>query len=315
MLFYSILFSFLVARRQGASEAVDSRGDPADVSRAGLVDVPVVADVDGDVSVPVEDVPGLGLGDGYLSELALLVLRVVADTDARLAVAVLREAAAVQALSGRRAAPDVWHAELAVRRGDDGAPRLLAGLEVIQAEAVEAVQAVGLHDRLEGLHVAGVRCPPRILQALGHLVRVAVRHRLPDQRVVGVPSCLQEHSAAEPDALRVAFEHDELGGGGVVTAVSRLLPGSPAGLSRHFCGGGVGGGPFHAEQVVVPGGELAHVVSLPALADDLGDRAAGRVPVLLLGVEGGLHHLVGDVGRQSLHGLLVRLVLPESEER
>ena len=52
-----------------------------------------------------------------------------------------------------------------------------------------------------------------------------------------------------------------------------------------------------------------------ALADDLGERSAGGVTVLLLGVEGGLHHLVGDVGSQSLHGLLVRLVLPESEER
>ena len=50
--------------------------------------------------------------------------------------------------------------------------------------------------------------------------------------------------------------------------------------------------------------------------DDLRQRAARGMPVLLLALEGLEHHLVGDVGRQARYRPLhVVLVLPEPEER
>ena len=65
------------------------------------------------------------------------------------------------------------------------------------------------------------------LEALGHLVGVVVCHSLLDQRVVRVPSSLQEHAAPEPDALFIALEDDELGGDSVVATVGSLLSGRP----------------------------------------------------------------------------------------
>ena len=139
---------------EGAGEAFYSGRDLADLARVGFVDVSVVSYVDGDVARPVEDVPRLRLRQGERGELATLVLGVVADPYAGLAVAVLGEPTAVQADPGGRASPDIGDAELAVGGLDDDASRRRAAFPILQAHPVEAVQAVGLHNGLEGLHVA-----------------------------------------------------------------------------------------------------------------------------------------------------------------
>ena len=61
--------------------------------------------------------------------------------------------------------------------------------------------------------------------------------------------------------------------------------------------------------------EPAHVVALARFADDLGYRAARRMPVVLLALDCLLHHLVGNVGGKAREALLRRLVLPEAEQR
>ena len=135
----------------------------------------VAADVDGDVARRPEDVARAGLGQRHLGAAGRLVLRVVREVYARLRVAPLRQARAVEADARRAAAPDVGHTELRMRGLDDGVAGPRAALELLDGHAVEAVEAVGLHDRLQALHVFGRGGVARVLQALGHLVRVVVR--------------------------------------------------------------------------------------------------------------------------------------------
>ncbi len=295
-------------------EVADARRFPADVARMGFVDVSVLPDEYGHVPRAPQDVARLGERDGDLGPERGLVLGVARDGDPRLGVAVLGEARAVEPDAGGGPAPDVGDAELAVRRLDDRRPRLVHALELLERHAVESAKAVGVHGRLEGLHVGRARGPPRGLQALRHLVRVVLLHRLADKRVDRVGSRLQEDAASEADAVDVGDERGE-----VRRDRDRLAPvllvGGPGGLARDLRACRERRGPFHAEEVVVALRELAHMVALPRLDDDLGYRAARRVPVVLLAFDGGLHHLVGDVGRQPREALLRRLVLPEAEQR
>ena len=235
----------------------------------------------------------------------------MADAYARLPVAVLGEAAAVQPHAGRRAAPDVGHTQLAVGSLHDGVAAGRALLEVVDAHAVEAVQVVGPHDRLQALHVLRARGVARVLQALGHLVRVMVGDGLLDERVVRIAAVLQENPAPEPDAVRVALEHGEVGHDRDDLA-AHLLVGGPARLAGDLRAAGEARCPLDAEEVVVPGGQLAHGVALAALADDLRDGAACGMPVLLLALQRLEHHVVGDEAGKALDHGLVLLVLPEA---
>lgn len=56
------------------------------------------------------------------------------------------------------------------------------------------------------------------------------------------------------------------------------------------------------------------VVARAALADYLGERATGGMPVLLLALERRLHHLHRDVGRKPFEGRLGSFALPEAED-
>ena len=149
----------------------------------GRVDVPVAPYVDPDMPHAVEDVAGLRLRERDLLALRVLGLGVSRYRDAGLLVAVLGETAAVQADARRRPAPYVGDPELAVGGGDDRIRRERPGPEVLQAHAVEAVEVVGLHDGFQALDVARARGPSRVLEPLGHLVRVVVRNRLAYERV------------------------------------------------------------------------------------------------------------------------------------
>ena len=149
----------------------------------GRVDVAVAPYVDADMPRSVEDVARLDFRQGELLALGVLAFSVSRNRDPRLAVAVLGEAAAVQADARRRPAPHVGDPELAVGGGDDRVCRDRPGPEVLQAHAVEAVEAVGLHGGFQALDVARARRPSRILEPFGHLVRVVVRNRLAYERV------------------------------------------------------------------------------------------------------------------------------------
>ena len=235
--------------------------------------------------------------------------------DACLRVAVLREPAAVERLAGGRASPHVGHAELAVRRLDDRVPARGRVLQVLDRHGVEPVEAPLRHDRLQGLDVGRVGRPARVLEPLGHPVRVVPLDRLPDEGVARVALGLQEDPAAEAYALGVAGEADEAHRDLGVLAGHVLLAGGPVRLAGHLGAARVARPPLHAEEVVVVLCEPAHAVALAGLLDDLRDGAARRAPVLLLALERRLDHLVGDVRRQPLEAPLGGRVVPEAEQR
>ena len=188
------------------------------------------------------------------------------------------------------------------------------GLEVLRAHGVEAPEAVGVHDRDERRHVVGARGVPRVLEALGHEVRVALGDRPPDDGVVRVERVLQQHARAEADRGDLRDEAGEVVGDGDGHPVV-LLAGEPRLAARDLRAVREARGPLDAEEVVVPLGEPREVVAHAGLEDDLRERASRGVPVLLLALERLEHHLVGDVGRQARdRPLRVVLVLPEPEE-
>ena len=94
-----------------------------------------------------------------------------------------------------------------------------------------------------------------------------------------------------------------------------LLARRPGALARDLGAPEIRGGPLDAEEVLVAVGERREGVPLPALADDLGDGAAGGVAVLLLAFERRLHHLHGHVRGKPLEGRPRRRVVPEPEDR
>ena len=266
----------------------------------GLVDVLVLSYVDGHVPRLVEDVSWLRLGQGDVRELAVLALRVMADGDPGLPVAVLGESAAVQAPAGSRTAPYVWDAELAVSGRHDSVRVRPRALEVLDRHGVEPSQAVGVHHGLEALDIGRARGPARILQALRHEVRVMLLHGLADGCVVRIRFGLKEDPAPELDAVDVGLEHREVRGDRRVDAGRVLLAGHPGALPCDLGAAREAPRPLHAEEVVVSRRKPAHGVALAALHDDLREGAAGGMPVLLLAFERGLDHLVGDVGRQAI---------------
>ena len=263
------------------------------------MDVAVAPYVDANVPRSVEDVARLGFRQGELLALGVLAFGVSRDRDPRLAVAVLGEAAAVQADARRRPAPHVGDPELAVGCGNHRVRRKGPRLQVLHAHPVEPVEVVGLQGGLEALDVARARRPPRVLEPFGHLVRIVVRYRLAYERVVGVAASLQKDAAPKADALGVADEADEVGGDGDLLAAV-LLAGPPGALASDLLAQRVRARPLHAEEVVVLGRQAGEVVPLPRLDDDLGERASCRVPVLLLAGERLLDHLVGYVRGKSL---------------
>ena len=149
----------------------------------GRVDVAVAPYVDADMPHAVEDVAGLRLRERDLLSLRVLGLGVARYRDAGLLVAILGEPATVQADARGRPAPHVGDTELAVGGGDDRICQDRPGPEVLQAHAVETVEVVGLHGGFQALDVARARRPSRVLEPLGHLVRVVVRNRLAYERV------------------------------------------------------------------------------------------------------------------------------------
>ena len=175
------------------------------------MDVFVSAYVDGDVAGAPEDVPRLRLREGDALSRRGLVLGVAGYVDARLRVAPLCEPRAVEADPGNRPSPYVRHPQLAFRRGDDRVAVGGARPEVLQAHPVEAPEAVFVHRRFEHLDVARRGRVPRVLQSLGHPVRVARGYGLPDEGVADIRGTGQEDARAEHDAVAMALERREVG--------------------------------------------------------------------------------------------------------
>lgn len=83
--------------------------------------------------------------------------------------------------------------------------------EVLQTHPVEAPEAVFVHRRFEHLDVARRGRVPRVLQSLGHPVRVARGYGLPDEGVADIGGTGQEDARAEHDAVAMALERREVG--------------------------------------------------------------------------------------------------------